>query len=176
MKALIYGGSGSGKSSFAEKLVMDLNTKNKIYLATMEVYDDEGRKKVERHHELRKGKGFETIEAPRDILENISISESKADTTLLLECMSNLVANEMFRDNQIIEETMVVEKVSREIKKLISDYKNVVIVSNNIFEDGATYDKTTLDYMRALSKIIKNIAKECDRVWEIVAGIPVNLK
>ena len=62
---LVIGGSGSGKSEYAENLLED--SPGKYYIATMQVYDAEGRKKVARHQRLRAGKGFQTIEQTRDI-------------------------------------------------------------------------------------------------------------
>ena len=44
MITLVLGGSGSGKSAYAEHL-LDGKT-NKYYIATMQVYDAEGEKKV----------------------------------------------------------------------------------------------------------------------------------
>ena len=66
MMVLVVGGSGSGKSSYAEKMAVSLAPARmrKYYLATMQVFDDEGRKKVDRHRKLRNGKGFFTIEQP----------------------------------------------------------------------------------------------------------------
>ena len=63
MFALIFGGSGSGKSEYAEKLSCELAQKNeKYYIATMIPYGEEGKKRVERHKKLREGKDFYTIE------------------------------------------------------------------------------------------------------------------
>ena len=63
MMVLIIGGSGSGKSAYAEEYIGRIAGKgNKYYLATMQVFDEEGKKKVSRHQRLRKNKGFLTIE------------------------------------------------------------------------------------------------------------------
>lgn len=177
MRYLIYGGSGSGKSSFAENIVTNIDSKTKIYLATMQVYDEEGRKKVKRHQDIRKDKGFSTVEAPNDFDKHDELTgEYIGDSTVLLECMSNLVANEMFRDDQVIDAKTVIEKVTVEVLTLFNKYENVVVVSNNIFEDGIEYDASTLEYMKALACINKNISDYCDEVWEIVTGIPVKIK
>ena len=54
MFALIFGGSGSGKSEYAEKLSCELAQKNeKYYIATMIPYGEEGKKRVESHKKLR---------------------------------------------------------------------------------------------------------------------------
>lgn len=177
MRYLVYGGSGSGKSTFAENIVSKLDTKTKIYLATMQVYDEEGLKKVKRHQELRKDKGFLTVEAPNDFSKHKELTGSFIEnSTVLLECMSNLVANEMFRDDTIVSKDEVIDKVTKEILKLFNKFENVVLVSNNIFEDGIEYDNTTLDYMEALAAINTNVSAYCDEVWEIVAGIPLKYK
>lgn len=104
MITLITGGSGSGKSAYAEKYICHVSNekgyKEKYYIATMQVFDDEGQRKIDRHRRLRAGKGFITIEQPRDIKKAVEKLQSenclKNVRSALLECMSNLVANEMF--------------------------------------------------------------------------------
>ena len=64
---LITGGSGSGKSAYGEKRILEAGEMTRYYIATMEVFGEEGRKKVERHKKLRQGKGFITIESPKDV-------------------------------------------------------------------------------------------------------------
>lgn len=62
MMTLIMGGSGSGKSAYAENYIASLSEgKRKYYIATMQASDSESRKKVGRHQMLRSGKGFLTI-------------------------------------------------------------------------------------------------------------------
>ena len=94
MLTLVIGGSGSGKSSFGEKLAQESNSKL-YYLATMIPYGDEGKRRVERHLKLREGKGFETIEEYMDI-GSIDIPYKSC---VLLEDLTNLVANNMFTKN-----------------------------------------------------------------------------
>ena len=66
MLRLIIGGSASGKSEYAERLVCSLPGK-RIYAATMEPFGEEGRERIARHRKLREGKGFVTVEVPRDL-------------------------------------------------------------------------------------------------------------
>ena len=196
MMVLVVGGSGSGKSSYAEKVTVSLaqesvkeitksentsisdfklNIAKKYYLATMQVFDDEGRKKVERHRNLRSGKGFFTIEQPTRISGALEKMED-GDRTVLLECISNLTANEMFSEKKAMTEIQVTENVIRDIKMLKEQTNHLVVVSNNVFEDGITYDETTTKYIRAMGKINQKLAALADRVVEVVAGIPVTLK
>lgn len=200
MITLIIGGSGSGKSAYAEDYVLaaaaDLP---KYYIATMQVYDAEGERKVERHRRLRAGKGFVTIEQPTDIGKaGIKIAgkawneqekgdihevdgmdapnEEKQGGVALLECMSNLVANEMFSGEQMPETDAVVRRVTEEIEALAKQLTHLVIVSNNVFEDGIAYDASTLRYIEALGRINTRLADLADHVLEVVVGIPVTVK
>ena len=65
MLAVITGGSGSGKSEYAERVATSLAKRDGLplyYIATMRPFGEEGKRRVERHRKLRAGKGFETIE------------------------------------------------------------------------------------------------------------------
>lgn len=174
---LVYGGSGSGKSAHAEKLVMDLNTEKKYYLATMKIFGKEGLEKVKRHQALRAGKGFVTLEQETfDDIGAICRRVSDTGSTVLLECMSNLVANEMFRDEGIVPPLKVTDKVCKGIVALKDAAENLVIVSNNVFDDGADYEATTEKYMEALGAINVFVAGIADKVTELICGIPVIIK
>lgn len=53
MLILVSGGASSGKSAFAEELIVRSGLKERIYLATMQVWDKESERRVERHGALR---------------------------------------------------------------------------------------------------------------------------
>ena len=90
--------------------------------------------------------------------------------------MSNLVANEMFSGADIISEDVVVGHILQGIKNLSTKVDELVIVSNNVFEDGISYDATTQAYIRALGHINTEVAALADTVTEVVVGIPVPVK
>lgn len=187
------GGSGSGKSAYAESLLSSCEG-IRYYIATMQIYDAEGEKKVERHRKLRAGKGFLTIESPMNVgkirfacageAEQAQYRQeaerkgqgSSEKKSALLECMSNLTANEMFTKDGMKSEEEVVEKIVSEIQTLSQKLDNLVIVTNNVFEDGVIYDAGTMEYLRALGRINAALARLADRVAEVVVGIPVELK
>lgn len=176
MMTIIIGGSGSGKSEYAENYMMSVSEeKQKYYLATMQVYDEEGYKKIERHRKMRQGKGFCTIEQPIDI--DMAVMQMKpGEKVVLLECMSNLVANEMFAGKAIKKKHEVVEKIIRGIHTLQEEVTELVIVTNNVFEDGISYDNTTMEYLEAMGRINELLAKTADKVIEVVVGIPLIVK
>ena len=194
MITLVTGGSGSGKSAYAEDVAVSAEGTEKYYIATMQIYDAEGERKVERHRKLRAGKGFTTVESPqnigqvvfptftetktvcKDCQEPKPIQKKQEQRTALLECMSNLVANEMFSTDGMREEDAVVTKVVQDMELLATKLDHLVIVTNNVFEDGIPYDEGTMAYLRALGRINTVLAKRADRVVEVVVGIPVILK
>ena len=88
--------SASGKSEFAESLVLQSGCDRRYYLATMIPYDEECRRRIARHRKMRAAKGFETIEVPVGLRGIPFPSALKEGRCALLECMSNLAANEIF--------------------------------------------------------------------------------
>ena len=92
MICLITGGSGCGKSTWAEKLVRSLPAGDRVYIATMQVYDRESEIRVQRHRAQRAGLGFRTVECEKDL----AAVHVQAESVVLLEDLVNLTANEMF--------------------------------------------------------------------------------
>ena len=188
MMILVIGGSGSGKSSYAEEIVVclsqgmipsgenfsDINIK-RYYLATMQIFDEEGYQKAERHRKLRSKKEFLTIEQPTQIHRALEKMETGRKIGLL-ECISNLTANEMFSDKGTRPKMQVAESIVTSVKQLKEQMTHLVVVTNNVFEDGIFYDEATLEYIRAMGKINQHLAILADQVIEVVAGIPVIIK
>ena len=196
MMILVTGGSGSGKSAFAEDCVVSFGKTDRIYIATMYPFDEESRKRVQRHRKMRQGKGFETVECYTG-LDKIRLPEN---CTVLLECMSNLVANEMFppvdasgiqaaeaekealdapenmKDYETAQISRVSKKVLKEVSILSENVAELVIVTNNVFEDGVSYDESTMNYIKAMGIVNRGLAAMAERVVEVVAGIPVTVK
>lgn len=169
----VTGGSGSGKSEFAENMLAELvnNTKgnNKLYyIATMKPYGEDAVKRINRHHKLREGKGFITVECYNNI--GSCILESRCN--VLLECMSNLAANEMFAET-IKDKYYVYHKICDGIDRLNKITDNFVIVTNDIFADGVIYDKSTMEYIELLGMVNCYLAKTSDRVIEVIYSCPL---
>nr|WP_295283489.1 bifunctional adenosylcobinamide kinase/adenosylcobinamide-phosphate guanylyltransferase [uncultured Blautia sp.] len=167
MMILVTGGSGSGKSAFAEDCVVATGTEKRIYIATMYPFDEESKKRVQRHRKMRQGKGFETIEC----YTGLSQLEVPAKSTVLLECMSNLTANEMFQEDGAHENT--VEAVMNGVRRLKEQAENLIIVTNEIFSEAVTYQGETDTYQKYLGAINQQLGALADEVVEVVYGIPV---
>lgn len=175
MMVLIIGGSGSGKSAYAEEYITALSKDcKKYYLATMQVFDKEGQEKVKRHRRMRSGRGFFTIEQPVGIED--ALLKIEPESSVLLECISNLTANEMFSGKIMRTCQEVTKSVVQGIRELSQEVRHLVIVTNNVFEDGTIYDEPTMEYLRAMGRINEKLAAMADKVVEVVAGIPIVIK
>lgn len=168
MIVLVTGGSKCGRSRYAESLFERFEQK-KYYIATMRPYGGDSLEAIARHRELRAGKGFETIEKYTD-LEQISPENGCG---ILLECMSNLIANEMFTQDGVNDPT---EKIMRGIEALAERAGLLVIVSSDVGGDGIKYDGSTMEYIRVMGKINALIAAKADSVTECIYGLPFALK
>ena len=190
MIVFINGGSGSGKSAFAEKVAASFGGPL-IYVATMPVFSKEDEKKVERHHKLRAGKGFQTLERPQ-LLADLPNGEE----TVLIECMSTHTANILFDqridfsklgagqpDFSSAEDISAEQKAERyldlikkEITSVLKRKGNTVFVSAEVAEDGQTYDEETEIYKSLLTKVNTWLMSQADAGFEVVCGIPVPVK
>ena len=167
---LITGGVGSGKSGYAEQQIVELGEGERIYLATMAAKDDDSRMRIEKHRERRRGLNFTTIEKPTRLGE----VEVPAGSNVLLECVSNLLANEMFMPGQ--SGIHSVNAVIDGIEHLDHQCANLVIVTNEVFSDGVQYGNMTHIYMEFLGLINQHLGRMSDLVTEVVYGIPVPVK
>lgn len=202
MLHIVYGGSASGKSSYAESFAMSLQGEGRLlYIATMYPYkwntteiDPETMQRIERHRAMRADKGFDTVECYRHVEHIVA----KRQDVLLLECMSNLLANEMYleqdSDDGGLAETMsevekagvgmsgtlspVSKKIVQALVNLSTRVQDVVIVTNDVFSDGGslTYDESTREYVKNLAEINCALARVAETVTEVVCGIPVIVK
>lgn len=170
MVVVIIGVPESGKSQMAEKRAVELaGDCRKYYIATMIPFGEEGEKRVLKHRQMRAGKEFETIECPVNLGKMVDSMENPAKATCLLECMSNLVGNEMHGDIRYSEDELV-EHIISDVRKLCESSQNVVIVSNSFDKDGDGYDEDTRNYVRALDRVNDRLKELSDETYEYTGG------
>jgi adenosylcobinamide kinase/adenosylcobinamide-phosphate guanylyltransferase len=166
MKTLISGGAGSGKSALAEDLALRSPASQRIYLATMEVWGEEDRQRVERHRRQRQGKGFLTEERSSSLTE-LTLPE---DCGVLLEDLGNLCANECFGP---LGFEGAEERILAGLEHLSAHCRDLVVVTNELFSDGIVYPPETQRYLALLGQLNRKLASRFDRVIEVAAGIPI---
>ena len=170
MFTLVIGGAASGKSEYAETLILRAGAMKRFYIATMKPLDAECRARITRHRALRAQKGFETVECYTN-LEQLRLPDRGA---VLLECMGNLAANELFHPRGAGADAEAA--ILRGIDALLPQCRELVVVSNEVFSGGCDYEGDTLRYLRLLASVNRALAARADYVVEIVCGQAVYYK
>ncbi len=167
MIALFYGGASSGKSSLAEDFAVKKASESGgklCYVATMIPFGSEGERRVASHLKKREGKGFSLCEKYTDI------QDAEVSKTVLLECVGNLVANEMFAENP---KSDVCEYILQGIKQLSKKCDNLIIVSSDLSGGCENPSEETLEYIKNIEKINCGIANFADKTFRVCVGIAV---
>ena len=172
MLTLVLGGAASGKSEYAEALVLR-SALPRYYLATMQVWDAECAARVEKHRKMRAAKQFETLECPLH-LETVHLPRRG---TALLEDLGNLTANELYDPaGSCLPPKQAAEKMLAGIEAIAAQCNHLIIVSNEVFSGGADYAGDTDRYLLALARVDNALAARADAVVRVVCGIPVYYK
>lgn len=166
MRTLVIGGAGCGKSEYAEKVCV-ASGRPLYYIATMQPFGAGAEKRIARHQKLRKDKGFQTLERYTDL----ALLPLEPGHTVLLECLGNLAANELFRPAATVESAK--EKIQAGIASLERQSAELIVVSNDVFCDGIDYTTETQAYIDLLGQMNTMLSARFDRVVEVVCNIPV---
>jgi len=190
MLLLITGGSGSGKSEYAEKAAVSLGSDNQklYYIATM--HNDQSaecRERIERHRAQREGKGFETWEWDHHLAGYFAQSMiwwASGEATLLIEDLPNLLANELYLPDGLLKDETDPEQRKKLAEKVIvmpllkmsAVGNRMILVTDEVGMSGEDYDPETREYLELLAYINEKFAEKADAVTEVVASIPSAVK
>ena len=179
MKILIVGGSGSGKSEYAERLAVARScgdgasraaSSARIYIATMEPFGAEGAARIARHREMRRERGFTTIERFTD-LRGLELPPC---SVALLEDIGNLAANELFSgggDGEAVSTRIVDGALC-----LAAQCETLIVVSNDILRAADEFDAEMQQYLAIIGTVNRRLAREFDEVYEVAAGSAERVK
>lgn len=184
MMELVIGGSGSGKSAYAEASVCRWHShaeevlKKEIplyYIADMIPYGEETQEKIRSHRRMRAGKGFHTLEWYMGLEEQVRKNSRALDgACVLLECISNLTANEIYTEGGAAGNT--VKAVANGVQLLKESCDHLVVVTNDVFAESVPDSPEMRMYKENLADINSSLAEMADRVTEVVSGVPVPVK
>ena len=169
---LITGGQRSGKSSFAERMALELSD-TPIYIATAHIWDDEFKQRVDKHKE-RRGKNWTNIEEEK-YLSNIHIYNKVA----LIDCLTLWCTNFYFEASQSEESPNVedvLKTVEEEFDKFTSQDATFIFVTNEIGSGGVSDNAVQRRFTDLLGWFNQYVAAKADDVYLTVSGIPVKIK
>lgn len=172
---LVTGGSGSGKSAWAERTLLAQAGGRAVYLAAMENDGSpEAEARVARHrtmrarHGLEAGLEFLTIEHPVDI----GGAAVEPGDLVLLEDLGNLLANEIWSPAGAGADRAE-DRIFSGIRALLERAELLIVVSCDVFADGEAYDAGTTAYIRTLAGLHRRLSAMACRTVEVVCGIPI---
>jgi len=169
MTKIIYvsGGQKSGKTTFAQDTALSLS-ENPVYLATSRVWDEDHKKRIERHQADR-GSEWTNIEEEK-YLSKHNLSER----VVLIDCITLWMTNFFFDNNQDIEKSL--EEAQKELVDLFKQDATFIIVSNEIGLGGSPAEKMAFHFTDMLGLMNQFIAKQADEAYLTVSGIPLKIK
>lgn len=162
---LILGGARSGKSRYAESVITALSAPW-TYVATAEARDSEMAERIA-SHQARRGTGWTTIEAPRDVAGALA---AHGTTPVLVDCLTLWLSNMLLADADIDAEIAQLEDA------LAHAAVPVVLVANEV-GCGIVPDNALGRRFRDLQGLLnQRVAARADRVVLVVAGLPLTIK
>ncbi|HNR97475.1 MAG TPA: bifunctional adenosylcobinamide kinase/adenosylcobinamide-phosphate guanylyltransferase [Anaerolineae bacterium] len=175
---LILGGARSGKSSYAEKLALELGGADVLYIATSQVLDEEMRQRVAVHRSQRPA-GWRTLEAP--LLTGATLDEAvRSARVVLVDCLTLLASNAILALGEEPPAREAEAAVESEVSALLAAQRGGratwIIVSNEVGLGLVPPYPLGRVYRDALGRANQRLAAAADQVLLMVAGLPLYLK
>ena len=187
---LVTGAVRSGKSRFAERLASELAGDGAVtYVATARVWDDEMRARVAAHRAARPA-AWTTVEEPLHLASALRRAALTKPAALLVESL------DMWVSNRLLDAQPIGEDDSSQLDKtrltdleaaLLAEVGEIVAAQR---ESGAQLVAVTVEagwgvvppyplgraFRDVLGRVNSALAVEAERVYLMVAGLPVDVK
>ena len=164
---LVTGGQRSGKSEYAEKLVLK-RTENPVYLATSRIWDENHKKRID-NHKARRGKQWENIE------EELNIGKFNfLNRVVLIDCITLWLNNLFFDYNNDVD--IALELAKKEIDLLYKQNSEFIMVTNEIGLGGHPSNELAMKFTDLQGYVNQYIAQKAETVTMLISGIPLKVK
>ena len=164
---LITGGSRSGKSSYAEKLALELSDAP-VYLATARIWDEEFRERV-RRHQARRGPQWTNIEEEKQLSRH-----DLAGRIVLVDCLTLWATNFYFDLGSDVDHTL--DELKAEFDRFTAQDATFIMVTNEIGMGGVSDNEIQRKFTDLQGWMNQYAAAQADEVILMVSGIPVKIK
>lgn len=193
---LVTGGQRSGKSTYAEKMVLEMAAGSSVhadgravYMATSRIWDEEFAHRVKMHQE-RRGPQWINIEEPKYLSRH-----DVAGRVVLIDCVTlwstnfffdlstevqdesvkaTMNAGEAQESANLVERTL--QQIKDEFERFTSQDATFVFVTNEIGLCGVPENKVQRQFTDLLGWLNQYIASRADEVVFMVSGIPMKIK
>ncbi|MDD5336455.1 MAG: bifunctional adenosylcobinamide kinase/adenosylcobinamide-phosphate guanylyltransferase [Rhodoferax sp.] len=183
---LILGGQKSGKSRRAETLArnwLDQSPgRRALLIATARPGDQEMRLRIARHQADRAARlpGMLTLEEPLALAETL-VRHSRADTLVVVDCLTLWLTNWMLpmppeAAQNPARAAFNGEQVAMLLEAIAVAPGPVVLVGNEIGLGVIPLGREVRAFVDALGQLNQDVARVCQRVTLMAAGLPLTLK
>lgn len=163
---LVLGGARSGKSVYAERLIV-AHRGPWTYIATAEILDDEMRARIEAHRQ-RRGESWRTIEAAQALVE--AIGDAPSDRPLLVDCLTLWLSNRLLAGADLSADRAAL------VHALSSRAAPTVTVSSEVGLSIVPDSALARSYRDAAGELHQAVSRIAGRVALVVAGNPLIVK
>lgn len=163
---LVLGGAASGKSAWAENLLLSSRLRP-VYLATSRSLDDEIKLRIDTH-KSRRSDVWSNYEA--DLFLGPVLSRLQSDQVVLIDCAT------MWLSNQILDSRDIAAAQVQLLSDIASCPAPVVIVSNEVGHGIVPDNALARRFRDAQGRLNSALAAQADLAVMVVAGLPLVLK
>lgn len=169
MKQLILGGARSGKSLYAEQQAEN-GQSEVIYIATSEAQDEEMQRRIE-HHRQQRPQHWQLIEEPL-FLADVLARNDATDRCLLVDCLTLWLSNLLCHPDQ----ALFAQQREQLLTTLPRLQGRLILVSNEVGQGIVPMGELNRRFVDESGRLHQDLARLCDRVVWIMAGLPQILK
>lgn len=167
---LVTGGARSGKSRFAEARLAELAPRGPWrYVATAEAGDDEMRARIARHRE-RRGRAFDTVEAPRDLAGALRGAGARG---VLVDCVTLWLTNLILDGAGDEALWAAADAVAAAARRATVP---VVLVTNEVGAGIVPENALARRFRDVAGVVNQRLAAASDEVFLVAAGVPLRLR
>ena len=164
---LITGGQRSGKSRYAQELALSLSP-NPVYLATSRIWDEEHRKRIERH-QLERGSEWINLEEEKELSKCVL-----AGKVVVIDCVTLWATNFFFDLQSDVEKSL--NALQSEFDKLTTQEAQFIFVTNEIGMGEVSQNEIQRRFTDLQGWINQYIASKADNVYLMISGISMKIK
>ncbi|MDO9115293.1 MAG: bifunctional adenosylcobinamide kinase/adenosylcobinamide-phosphate guanylyltransferase [Polaromonas sp.] len=182
---LILGGQRSGKSRRAERLAQGWLAQSPahraVLIATGQPWDDEMRERIARHQQDRAERvpGMSTIEEPLQLAQAIT-AHGSAQTLVVVDCLTLWLTNWLMPVEVLDKNTTAAQYPRAQAAMLLEAIEScpgpLVLVGNEIGLGVIPLGREVRAFVDALGRLNQDVARACERVTLMAAGLPLVLK
>lgn len=175
---LVLGGARGGKSSYAQRLALELGGPEVLYVATAEGLDEEMKARIVAHRAERPV-GWVTLEAPTIVGTALETHAAKV-RVVVVDCVTMLASNALLSAEVEADWSQAEPKVQLEIDALLEAMKRTpatwIVVTNEVGLGLVPDNPLGRVYRDVLGRANQRLAAAADEVILMVAGLPLRVK